>query len=74
MTQITLKLTVKEVELLGGLASDQIFRREFIDPKLPGHKSNPAELTCGKHLVERLRVMAERAKRMPIPARNGIAA
>jgi hypothetical protein len=74
MTQIAVKLTVKVLELLRSLASDQLFRREFIDPKLPGYKSNPAEVTCGKQLVERLRILAERARRMPVPARSRAAA
>jgi hypothetical protein len=32
-----------------------LFRREFIDPRLPGHKPNPAEISLGKVLVTRLR-------------------
>ena len=44
MTRITVKFTAKELELLSSLASDQLFRREFIDSRLPSHKSNPAEL------------------------------
>ena len=55
MTYVTLKLTPEEVELLTTLASDQLFRREFIDPKIPGFKSNLEEMTLGKTLVARLR-------------------
>jgi hypothetical protein len=62
MTTITVKLSAKELETLTSLASDQLFRREFIDPRMPGHKSNPAELSLGKKLVERLRSMADREK------------
>jgi hypothetical protein len=62
MTQITLKLTPKELELLSSLASDQLFRREFIDPRFPGCKTNPEELSAGKKLVERFRLMSDRAK------------
>lgn len=61
-TLITLKLTAPEIELLISLASDQLFRREFIDPRLPGYKSNPAEVSLGKKLVERLRLVTDRAK------------
>jgi hypothetical protein len=71
MTLITVKLTVKELETLTSLASDQLFRREFIDPRMPGYKSNPAELSLGKKLVERLRFMADREKSMPPARRNG---
>ena len=52
---ITVKLTVEELELLTKLASDQLFRREFIEPKMPGFKSNSAETSLGKALVTRLR-------------------
>ena len=59
MTLITVKLTTKELELLATLASDQLFRREFIDPKMPGYKFDPAETRLGKALVERLRSLAD---------------
>ena len=65
MTRITVKLTAKELELLSSLASDQLFRREFIDPRLPGYKSNPEDLSLAKKLIERLRVMTDRAKGIP---------
>jgi hypothetical protein len=65
MAMITLKLTEQELALLTSLASDQLFRREFIDPKMPGNKFNPADLSLGKKLVERLRLVADRAKKAP---------
>ena len=71
MTHITVKLSARELELLTALAADQLFRREFIDPRLPGYKSSPADLSLGKKLLERLRLMNDRAKRMPLPRRNG---
>jgi hypothetical protein len=72
MTLITVKLTSRELELLTSLASDQLFRREFIDTRLPGFKSNPSDLSLGKKLVERLRLMTDRAKRAPAPKRNAV--
>jgi len=63
MTRITVKLTVKEFELLSSLASDQLFRREFIDPRLADYKSNPAEVILGKKLIVRLRGLTDRAKK-----------
>ncbi len=69
MTTITIKLTAKELELLTALAADQLFRREFIDPRLPGNKSNPTEVDFGKKLVERLRLIADPTK--PLPRRTG---
>jgi hypothetical protein len=71
LTHITIKFTTKEVELLSSLACDQLFRIEFIDSRLPGYKSNAADLSAGKKLVERLRAIAGRAKRMPPAAKNG---
>ena len=62
MTSINIKLTTEEAELLSNLASDQLFRREFIDPKIPGHH--------GKHLVERLQSMADQAKGVQTLRRN----
>jgi len=60
---ITVKFTARELELLSNLASDQLFRREFIDPRIPGHQSNPLDLNLGKKLVERLRLKADRMNR-----------
>jgi hypothetical protein len=64
MPLITVKLTDQELRLLTALASDQLFRREFIDPKIPGYRSNPGELSLAKKLVERLRLMADRSGRL----------
>lgn len=69
MTLITVKLTIKELELLTALASDQLFRREFIDPRLPGYKTNPGDISLGKVLVARLRSLLD-----PGPARRTPAA
>ena len=71
MTRITVKFTAKELELLVRLASDQLFRREFIDPRQPGYKSNAAELSVGKKLVERLRFVTGKANRIPLPGEAG---
>jgi hypothetical protein len=70
MTLITVKLTANEADLLTSLAADQLFRREFIDPRLPGYKSNPGDLSLGKKLVDRLRLMTYRARGLPLRKRN----
>ena len=64
MTLVTLKLTSRELQLLTALASDQLFRREFIDSRMPGYKFDAADLGLGKALVTRLRLVldADRAK------------
>jgi hypothetical protein len=71
MTQISVKFTTQEIELLSSLAADQLFRREFIDSRLPGFRSNPADLSLGKKLVERMRLTADRVKKVPGARRNG---
>jgi len=71
MTLITLKMTATELELLTSLAADQLFRREFIDPKMPGYRTNSAELSLGKALVARLRSIQDVASgRATAPARG----
>jgi hypothetical protein len=55
MAVITIELTTRELELLTSLASDQLFRREFIDRRFPGFRADPADLSFGKDLVARLR-------------------
>jgi hypothetical protein len=70
MTRITVKFTAKELELLTSLAADQLFRREFIDSRLPGFRWNAAELSLGKQLVERLKTVTDRTPRTP-PTRAG---
>jgi hypothetical protein len=66
MRYVKLELTPEEITLLASLASDQLFRREFIDPKMPGYKADPAEVRMGKELVGRLRLMIA-----PARAENG---
>ena len=56
MTLITLRFTVEELEILLGLATDQLFRKEFIDSRLPGCRPDIAELKAGKQLVQRMRL------------------
>jgi hypothetical protein len=57
---ISVELTVNELELLTTLATDQLFRKEFIDSKMPGYKSDHSEIALTKILLARLRsVIAE---------------
>ncbi len=84
MKKIKLEVTLEELSLVATLLSDQLFRREFIDPKMPGYKRNPAELAMGKDLALRFKSMAREAsgpaavaatRRAPShlsPNRNGI--
>jgi hypothetical protein len=46
MKRINFTVTVEELRLLASLASDQLFRRQFIDPRMPGHKGSPEEVSA----------------------------
>lgn len=70
LTRITVKFTSKELELLSSLASDQLFRREFIDSRLPGSQFNRDDISLGKQLLARLRSSTDRAMRVA-PGKNG---
>jgi hypothetical protein len=51
---ITLSFEPEELELLARLAGDQLFRREYIDSRIPGFRHDAEELRLGKALVERI--------------------
>jgi hypothetical protein len=70
--RLTVKLSLEELTLLATLASDQLFRREFIDPKMPGYKRNLPELSLGKDLVQRLRLTVDRAKKSRDPEKSPV--
>lgn len=61
MKNIKIEVTLQELLLVTTLMSDQLFRREFIDPKMPGYRGDPAELALGKDLVLRLKSMIREA-------------
>ena len=65
--RITLELTAEELKLLATMVSDQQFRREFIDPKMPGYKLIPAEISLAKSLASRLRQMVDQDNPRKIP-------
>ncbi len=60
MKSMNLKLTLEELRLLTTLATDQLFRKEFIDPKMPGYKPN-GDVSLGKSLVGRLRLLVDQS-------------
>lgn len=70
MKRITVTFTTAELALLSSLATDQLFRREFIDPRLPGYRSNGAEIALGKQLVERLKLLTDTAMGTTPAGRN----
>ena len=70
MKRITVTFTTAELALLSSLATDQLFRREFIDPRLPGYRSNVADIALGKQLVERLKLLTDAAMGTTPTGRN----
>jgi hypothetical protein len=62
MKDINFSLTFEELRLLATLASDQLFRRQFIDPKMPGYKGIPEEIDIGKALVGRMQLLLDQAR------------
>lgn len=67
MKRINFSLTVEELRLLASLASDQLFRRQFIDPRMPGYKGSPEEVELGKALVSRMRLAIDDGVRQGTP-------
>ena len=65
MKNVKIEVTQPELFLVITLMSDQLFRREFINPKMPGYKGNPAELTMGKELVLRLKSVLRQVSELP---------
>ncbi len=59
MKKVTLDLTPEELGVLTTMASDQLFRKQFIDSKMPGFKLNREELDLCKNLVGRLRSIVD---------------
>jgi hypothetical protein len=66
MKNIKIEVTQQELVLAITLMADQLFRREFIDPKMPGYKGDPEELAIGKDLVLRLKAVIRQAADSPV--------
>jgi hypothetical protein len=74
--RINLSVTVEELRLLASLASDQLFRRQFIDPKMPGYKGTREDLDLGKAILGRMQSLLGEARNtngamvLSAPAKN----
>jgi hypothetical protein len=64
MKRINFAVTVEELRLLASLASDQLFRRQFIDPRMPGYKGSPEQVVLGKALVGRMLLVIDGSTRL----------
>jgi len=67
MKQISLRMSVDEVQALLELVDNQLFRMKFIDPKIPGHKDNPEKLQLATSAVNRLKESFRNAKGLKAP-------
>jgi hypothetical protein len=67
MKKVTLEFTPEELGVLTAMASDQLFRKQFIDPKMPGFIPNHDELDLCKNVVGRLRTAIENGRVKPEP-------
>jgi hypothetical protein len=68
MKRINFAVTVEELRLLASLASDQLFRRQFIDPRMPGYKGSREEVDLGKALVNRMKLIIDEGNGHPTAA------
>ena len=67
MQQISIRMSVDEVQALLELVDNQLFRMKFIDPKIPGHKDNPEKLRLATTAVNRLKESFRNAKGIKAP-------
>lgn len=72
MKRVNFVVTVDELRLLASLASDQLFRRQFIDPRMPGYKGDPEEVDRGKALVGRMRLIIDEGATHPTSAQTPV--
>ena len=60
-----MQLTFQELEVLLPLATDQLFRNEFIDRRIPGFQKSPQDIQAAKAVLnqikERLRLAQEKS-------------
>jgi len=62
MQQLSVKLSVDEIQALLELVDNQLFRMKYIDSKIPGHKDNPEKLRLATSAVGTLRDSFNKAK------------
>jgi hypothetical protein len=72
MKKVTLEFTPEELGVLTSMASDQLFRKQFIDPKMPGFIPNHDELDLCKSVVGRLRSAVEVGRIKPEPVASPV--
>jgi len=61
----SLDLTIEELEVLLPLASDQLFRNEFIDIRIPGFEQNREKVQAAKAVISRIKERLQQAQQQP---------
>ncbi len=75
MKIVKVEFTVEELLLLATLASDQLFRREFIDPKMPGYKGTRLSWGWARTWLSACGRSPEKPRdRRPAPSRGALPA
>ena len=62
MKKISVQFTLEELQAAVTLASDQMFRVKYIDPKMPGYVTNQEKLNASKSALQALQDALEAAK------------
>ena len=60
--KVVVQFTIEELEALIGLADGQLFRARYIDPKMPGYKSDPAGMQAGQSALSLLQDALKKEK------------
>ena len=60
--KLSLQLTVDELEVLLPLASDQLFRNEFIDIRFPGFDKHIEQIRSAKAVIGRIKERLQQAQ------------
>jgi hypothetical protein len=62
MQQLSVKLSLEEIQALLEMLENQLFRMKFIDSKIPGHKADPEKQRVASAAVGTLQEAFKKAK------------
>jgi hypothetical protein len=62
MANISVELSLEQLQAIVVLANDQLFRVKYIDPKMPGHVNRPEQLEISKEAVQVVEAALNKAK------------
>ena len=70
MKNISISLSLEQLEVLVTLSDNQLFRMKYIDPKMPGHKTTPGTLENARTAVLVLQEALKKVKGVATDAAN----